>query len=99
MEASMAERSVTLYCTENGSDKVYRTDVLEAQGGCAVLFWYGPRTGTLQPGTKTKSPVPKDEAVKIWEKLVREKKAKGYHEGPGAPAYTELDGSTKDTGL
>jgi integrase len=31
--------------------------------------------------------------------LVREKKAKGYHEGADAPAYTGSDGSTRDTGL
>ena len=95
----MTEKSVTLYCTENGSDKLYKAEVAPAGDGFIVAFWFGPRTGSLQSGTKTKSPVPKDEAVKIWEKLVREKKAKGYHEGADAPAYTESDGTGKDTGL
>jgi bifunctional non-homologous end joining protein LigD len=53
----------------------------------------------MQSGTKTKSPVAKEAAVKLWEKLVAEKKAKGYHEGADAPAYTESDGTSKDTGL
>jgi bifunctional non-homologous end joining protein LigD len=53
----------------------------------------------MQTGTKTRTPVSKDEALKIWEKLIHEKKAKGYHEGEAAPAYTEEDGTTKDTGL
>lgn len=95
----MAERSVTLYCTENGSDKVYKAEVAASQDGWAVHFWFGPRTGTLQAGTKTKSPVSKDEALRIWDKLVREKKAKGYHEGAHAPAYTAEDGTPRDTGL
>jgi bifunctional non-homologous end joining protein LigD len=95
----MTENSVTLYCTENGSDKLYKAEVAPSQGGWVVNFWFGPRTGSLQSGTKTKSPVSKDEAQKIWDKLVREKKAKGYHEGADAPAYTESDGTTRDTGL
>lgn len=95
----MTERTVTLYCTENGSDKVYKAEVRPSLDGWAVYYWFGPRTGILQSGTKTKEPVSKDEALQIWEKLVREKKAKGYHEGVDAPAYTESDGTTKDTGL
>lgn len=95
----MTERSVTLYCSENGSDKLYKAEVAPSGDGWVVNFWFGPRTGTLQSGTKTKSPVSKGEALGIWEKLVREKKAKGYHEGADAPAYTESDGTTRDTGL
>lgn len=95
----MPEKSVTLYCRENGSDKLYKTEVAPEGSGFSVRCWWGPRSGTLQVGRKTKSPVSRDEALKIWEKLVREKKAKGYHEGEDAPAYTESDGTTKDTGL
>lgn len=95
----MTDYSVTLYCTENDSDKVYKAEVRPSLDGWAVFFWFGPRTGILQSGTKTKTPVSKDEALKIWEKLVREKKAKGYHEGADAPAYTDTDGTTRDTGL
>ena len=95
----MAEKSVTLYCRENGSDKLYKTEVAQDGSGFLVRCWWGPRTGTLQAGTKTKNPVSRDEALKLLEKLVKEKKAKGYHEGEDAPAYTESDGATKDTGL
>jgi bifunctional non-homologous end joining protein LigD len=78
---------------------VYKAEVAPSGEGWIVNFWFGPRTGTLQSGTKTKAPVSKDEALKIWERVVREKKAKGYHEGTDAPAYTESDGSSRDTGL
>ena len=95
----MIEQTVTLYCTEGGSDKVYKAEVASGSGGYVVNFWYGPRTGTLRPGTKTKSPVSKEKAIDIWERLVRSKKAKGYHEGADAPAYTGSDGTSKDTGI
>ncbi len=95
----MTEKSVTLYSTENGSDKLYKAEVIARDDGWAVDFRFGPRTGTLQSGTKTKAPVSKDEAIRLFERLVREKKAKGYHEGTDAPAYPEVDGSSKDTGL
>ena len=95
----MVEKSVTLYCRENGSDKVYKAEVAQREDGYTVTCWWGPRTGSMQTGTKTRNPVSKEEALKIWEKVVHEKKAKGYHEGEAAPAYTEEDGSTKDTGL
>ncbi len=95
----MTEKSITLYCTENGSDKVYKAEVAESGSGWVLNFWFGARTGTMQSGTKTKSPVTREAAVKLWEKLVAEKKAKGYHEGADAPAYTESDGTSKDTGL
>ncbi len=97
--AEKPERSITLYCTEGGSDKVYKAEVAESGSGWVLNFWFGPRTGTMQSGTKTKSPVSKEMAAKLWEKLVAEKKAKGYHEGADAPAYTDSDGTSKDTGL
>src|ERR1700675_4331479 len=95
----MAEKSVTLYCQENGSDKMYKAEVSQSGTGYVVNCWWGPRTGSMQTGTKTRTPVSKDEALKTWEKLIHEKKAKGYDEGEAAPAYTEEDGTTKDTGL
>ena len=47
-----------------------------------VNFAFGRRDSTLQTGTKTSEPVDYDSAKKIYDRLVREKKAKGYTEGP-----------------
>ena len=41
----------------------------------------------MNTGTKTKTPVDYDKAKTIYEKLVREKMAKGYNEGPNGTPY------------
>jgi bifunctional non-homologous end joining protein LigD len=88
MDAKTAEK-ITLYCNEGGSDKQY-TAWLEAQGsGWTVQFQYGPRGGWVKGDTKTKKPVPFDEAKEIYEKLLKEKRAKGYREGEDAPAFSQ----------
>jgi bifunctional non-homologous end joining protein LigD len=43
-----------------------------------VNFAYGRRGGTLNTGTKTPAPISLDEAIKIFDKLVTSKVAKGY---------------------
>lgn len=87
-------RSVTLYFREGLSDKVYSAAIEPSGVGFAVSFAYGRRGGTLSTGTKTSGPVPFDDAVKIYEKLIREKQAKGYTVGEnGTPfAGTEKAG-------
>jgi len=47
-----------------------------------VNFAFGRRGSTLGTGTKTASPVDHDTAKGIYDKLVNEKRAKGYTEGP-----------------
>lgn len=89
--------STTLYFREGSSDKVYRVD-LESRGeGHVVTFAYGRRGSTLNTGTKTSRPVPLEEARRIYDKLVKEKMAKGYVHGPESPAYH--DGSRKVTDI
>jgi predicted DNA-binding WGR domain protein len=88
ISASQPER-ITLYYREGSSDKVYQASI-EPQGeGFVVNFAYGRRGSTMNTGTKTQTPVDYDSARSIYDKLVREKKAKGYTEGldsarPGA---------------
>lgn len=95
----MTTSSVTLYCTEGGSDKIYKAELAPQGDEFVVNFWFGPRAGTLRPGTKTKTPMSLEKATSIFEKLVKSKKAKGYHEGENAPAYTAMDGTSRDTGI
>ncbi len=79
--------STTLYYREGSSDKVYRIDLEERDGGCVVNFAYGRRGSTLSAGTKTNAPVSFNDARRIYDKLVRDKMAKGYVLGPDAMAY------------
>ncbi len=91
--------ATALFYRDGSSDKVYQAQVVEWDDGCLVNFQYGRRGSTLATGTKTKSPVTKDEALKIYEKIIREKKAKGYTEGEGATPYAGGDKAERVTGL
>lgn len=71
-------KSASLYFREGSSDKVYHATVEEKDGGHVVNFQYGRRGGHMTTGSKTSSPVSAEEAVKVWEKLVNSKLAKGY---------------------
>jgi bifunctional non-homologous end joining protein LigD len=87
-------KSASLYFKEGSSDKVYHATVEEKDGGYVVNFQYGRRGGTMNTGSKTSSPVTPEEAVKVWQKLVNSKLAKGYRhmteEGPGVIPQAEL---------
>lgn len=78
----------TLYFQDAKSDKVYEVDLCEVNGGkYLVNFRYGRRGKPLREGTKTNQPVDLAGAEKIFEKLVAEKKKKGYSgSGVAAPA-------------
>ena len=78
---------VTLYYREGSSDKVYQCSIEAAGDRFVVNFAYGRRGSTLNTGTKTNVPVDYDDAQRIYEKLVKEKKAKGYTEGEAGTPY------------
>src|SRR5512143_3003466 len=89
----------TLYYREGSSDKVYQASI-EPQGeGFVVNFAYGRRGSTMSTGTKTQTPVDYDTAKTIYDKLVREKMAKGYTEGPDGTPYQHTDKEDRVTGL
>lgn len=90
--------SASLHCQENGSDKEYHAQVVEENDGYVVKFQYGRRGRTLTPGCKTPVPVSFDKAVKVFQKLVAEKTAKGYRES-GASASVIEQVERCDSGL
>lgn len=91
--------STTLYYCEGSSDKTYQAAV-EPQGeGFVVTFAYGRRGSTLTTGTKTAAPVPFDQAKKIYDKLVKEKTAKGYTPGEDGTPYQHTDRADRATGV
>jgi len=79
--------TTTLYYKEGSSDKVYQCQIELAGERYVVNFAYGRRGGTLNTGTKTNVPVDFDSAQRIFDKLVKEKKSKGYTEGQDATPY------------
>jgi bifunctional non-homologous end joining protein LigD len=89
----MQPETISLYYRSGSSDKVYHVQLVPAEGGLfKVEFQYGRRGSTLQSGTKTSLPVSYDRARSIYDKLVAEKKGKGYTE---AAAGTPFQGSEK----
>jgi len=81
--------TTTLYYREGSSDKVYQCQIEAAGERFVVNFAYGRRGGTLNTGTKTNVPVDYDSAQRIFDKLVKEKRSKGYTEGKnGTPCWS-----------
>jgi bifunctional non-homologous end joining protein LigD len=90
---------ITLYYRQGSSDKVYQASI-ESQGELLVVnFAYGRRGSTMTTGTKTQTPVDYDSARNIYDQLVREKKAKGYTEGPDGTPYQHSDQASRVTGF
>ncbi len=93
--------SIELGYREGSSDKVYRACV-EADGtGFVVNFAYGRRGSSLAAGTKTQEPVSMEDALAIYEKLIRSKLAKGYKPTSATSSGIEMNVAEerKDTGL
>jgi bifunctional non-homologous end joining protein LigD len=94
-----ALHKISLYYSEGSSNKEYHAEIIEATNGSNVVnFRYGRRGGALTSGTKTASPVDFEEAKKIYDKLVKEKTAKGYTTDQPGSSYqnTEQAGNKSD---
>ena len=83
--------NITLYYHEGSSDKVYQCAIEPAGDRFAVNFAYGRRGSTLNTGTKTNVPVDYDDAKRIYDKLVKEKTAKGYTAGENGTPYQHTE--------
>ena len=92
-------KQTTLYFTNGSSDKIYQANISEADEGYTVNFQYGRRGSTLKNGTKTATPVDKEKALKLFEKLVASKKAKGYTEGKDGAIYSQSEKSNLMSGI
>ncbi len=80
-------KSVSLYFRQGSSDKEYHAQVQPKGAGWVVNFQYGRRGSSLTAGTKTQAPVSQAEADRIFDRLVAEKKGKGYTEGEAGTPY------------
>jgi bifunctional non-homologous end joining protein LigD len=92
-------RSVQLFFQEGASDKVYEAEILEDEGAFTVKVSWGRRGSKLNQGNKAVR-VSQEAAIKKFEALIREKRAKGYEErseerqpAPVAPPEGEGSGS------
>ena len=92
MTAMMEEcKSASLYYREGSSDKEYHVRLEAKSNGFVVNIAFGRRGSTLSTGTKTSAPVHYDAALMTFDKVVKEKKAKGYTEGENGTPYQHTD--------
>src|SRR5882672_3504582 len=92
-------KTTTLYFKDGASDKVYQASIEPSGAGFVVNFAFGRRGSSLTTGTKTSAPVDLQSAEKIFEKLVLEKKAKGYTKGETGTPYTSEAESKEYSGI
>ncbi|MBA3540792.1 MAG: WGR domain-containing protein [Deltaproteobacteria bacterium] len=92
-------RSIQLFFQEGSSDKVYNAQIIEDGGAFTVKVQWGRRGASLSEGAKAVK-VARAVADKTFDKLVREKRTKGYEEiagkvkpAPIAPPDGEGSGS------
>ena len=89
LAAPASTAAISLYFREGSSDKVYHAQIVpNGDNLYSVNFQYGRRGSTLQTGSKTAAPVTLAEARKIFDRLVTEKRAKGYTEGERGVPYS-----------
>ena len=92
--------AVALHYRQGSSDKVYQARIAPAGGGLfTVEFAYGRRGSTLKTGTKTQDPVTREQARAVFEKLVRQKLAKGYTRGEDGTPYAGTQRQGRATGV
>jgi len=98
-----AIRTIRLFFQEGTSDKVYNAEILEDRGLYTVRVTWGRRGGGLQEGNKAVR-VTRAQADKVFDRLVREKRGKGYEEmtatvQPAAVAPPVGEGSGSKAGV
>src|SRR5947209_861156 len=91
--------SAALFYREGGSDKEYHACIEAKDDGYVVNFAFGRRGAALTAGTKTSSPTTLEAATKIYEKLIAEKKAKGYTPSTDGKAFAMTDRAGDVSGL
>src|SRR6185436_16028494 len=99
MTTSLELPCAALYFRDSGSDKEYHARIEAKDDGFLVNFAFGRRGAALTTGTKTSSPTTLEAATKIFDKLVAEKKAKGYTPSTDGKAFAMTDKSGDVSGL
>lgn len=93
------KEKISLYYREGRSDKVYHVQLEQCEDGFVVNFQFGRRHSTLQSGTKTAAPVSYEKAKKTYDRLVAEKKGKGYTEGEDGIPYQHSEQASRQSGI
>lgn len=92
--------SISLYCREGSTDKVYHAQIVGSDaGGYMVKAQNGRRGGTLTPRDKTPSPVSLERAKAIFAELVKSKLKDRYTPGADGTPYAGTEYEDRKTGV
>lgn len=95
----MNNESMALFYRDAKSDKQYNVELVSVGDLYVVNFAYGRRGGTMKAGTKTATPLPYEQAKKLYDKIVRGQLADGYTpSGEGTP-FAGTDNAGRSSGL
>lgn len=83
-------KSISLFKKEGTSNKEYRVQLMERDGGWVVTGYNGRRGSALKPQPKTPAPVTYEEAEKVYTKLVAKKMKDGYTSNEDGRTYQDL---------
>lgn len=92
-------KSTALFYKDAKSDKEYQAHLFEENGGWRVRGLNGRRGRSLTPQDKTAQPVDYDTALKIYDKLVNEKRKKGYTPEQSGEVYRNTAAGEHFTGV
>jgi bifunctional non-homologous end joining protein LigD len=84
-------KSEALYYRAGTSDKAYKVHLEEVEGGFLVAYEFGKRGSNLRRGLKTKAPLERAAAEKVFEKLVASQLKDGYVRGTGEAGFVPED--------
>lgn len=94
----MTSTTTTLRYREGSSDKQYSVTIQPQDGGYVVNAAWGRTGSTMQTATKSNGPVTREEAQAIADKLLNEKRKKGYTDDGSGAAYSGVEFAGRDTG-
>ncbi len=95
----MTVSSTTLRFRDGSSDKQYTVSIDKQGDGFVVNAAWGRTGSTLQTACKTAAPVTLEKAQAAAEKLLNEKRKKGYTDAEGGAAYTGVEHAGRDSGV
>lgn len=98
VDSQAVATTAILNCTEGSADKVYQLSLRASGDLWVVEFAYGKRGSALKTGTKTQEPVEYKAGKSIFDKLVKEKLAKGYVPYGDEVSYTRAEGGARPSG-
>ncbi|MBO9427994.1 RNA ligase family protein [Sulfitobacter sp. R18_1] len=92
------ELSIDLFLTEGSSDKQYSMQLKRDGDGYRVFTQHGRRGKALREGEKTKGPVPYEEALKAYNKALKEKRdRKGYTTEISGEVFSSAENAGRKT--